>query len=353
MSKSYRGPQSASPLYMNRRHEDDSDSNDEMEPGIDDFDEDDLQDYHDQCLDNNPHYIIDNEMESDSLTDTAPTAPSCEEVDGNLALASAEDLRQYDLKDLIYKLFLNIYNSEDKLIEKLKKEIFPRINENTQLDNYITHAISSCMDHVKDELQSYIKKNLKCHRKKSEAAQKSMINNPTFVPFHENVKEYTEIIDKIIDFYDLFHCSIDNIVDVWRDKLGHIQRLPEIFDYRHKKLFSSHIWQDKEIFSVIELYFKQNYNDDKFREKLNKLSDIGEKLSESMEYSSNSSNQGKKSKKGGKKNKNKPKKKKSTSNVNAEQQAEKLYEISDIDELCKMIESSNDHKKSKSGANRK
>lgn len=99
LSKNFRGPQSASPLYKNRGHEEEeSDSNDEMEPDLDEFDDEDLQNYHDQCS-YNPHDIIENDMEEDSLTDSAPTAPTCDEGDPNMTLEAIEDLKKYDLKD--------------------------------------------------------------------------------------------------------------------------------------------------------------------------------------------------------------------------------------------------------------
>ena len=233
-SYNYRETLSASPVCKNRRcGENSSDSGDEMDQGIDDCDENIPEDNEDYSYDNSQN-INENELDYDYQNDTAPTAPSNEE-ELNSPIETTEDIKKLGLKDLIYKLFLNIYNSEKENINKLKKEIFPRITEDTRLDDFITYAISNCMDHVKDELQSFIKKNLKCQRKKSEMPQKSMINDSTFVPFLGNEKLYNEVIDKIIDFYELFKCSIDNIVDVWKDKLGHIDRLHDIFDFRHKK----------------------------------------------------------------------------------------------------------------------
>lgn len=199
-----------------------------------------------------PHDIVDNDIETDSITDSQPTAPTYDEPEQNYAMENLEDIKKLPLKDLIYKLFLNIYNNEEDNIEKLKLEIFPRITEDTQLDNHITYAISKCMDHVKDELQSYIKKNLKSQKKRS------MINDLHFVSFSDNQDQYNEIIDKIIDFNDLFKSSIASIVEVWKDKLGHIDRLYDIFELRHKKLFWINIWQDKEIMSVMKLYFEQS-----------------------------------------------------------------------------------------------
>jgi hypothetical protein len=348
MKHNYRGPQSASPLYMNRRHDDDSESGDEMGAGMEDFDEEDIHNYDDKGSYDNPHDIIENDLDNDSQSDSAPTAPTCDEGDPGFNNETSDDLKKYDLKDLIYKLFLNIYNSEKDNITKLKKEIFPRINEQTQLDSYITYAISNCMDHVKDELQSYIKKNLKFQRKKTDAPQKSMINDSSFVPLCDNMKKYNEIIDKIIDFYELFKCSIGPIVEVWKEKLGHIERLYEIFDYRHKKLFSVNIWQDREIVDVIKLFLKQNYDDEEYRKRIEELKTIDEDLNENMQYNAkemNNSNSKKASKKS-KKNKNKAKKCKENA-TKAEKEAEKLYEINDIDLLCSMIESSEINKKDK------
>jgi hypothetical protein len=227
--QNYRGPQSASPICMKRRHEDEqsSDSNEDMENELQDLNGE--NEYLENGSYETPQDIIENELETDSMTGSRTTAPYVEESDSNFPVGERdEDLRRLDLKELIYKLFLNIYNSEDQSIDRYKKYIFPKIDESTPLDNYITNAISSCMDHVKDELQSYIKKNLKYQKRKSDGHSKSMINDLTLVPFSEKIKDYNEIIDKIIDFYELFKCSIDNIVDVWKEKLGHIDKLYEV-----------------------------------------------------------------------------------------------------------------------------
>lgn len=106
------------------------------------------------------------------------------------------------------------------------------------------------MDHVKDELQSYIKRNLKYQKKKSDGHAKSMINDLTLMPFAEKAKDYNEIIDKIIDFYELFKCSIENIVDVWKEKLGHIDKLYEV------KINDSPNTRLKTDFYAIELIFQ-------------------------------------------------------------------------------------------------
>jgi hypothetical protein len=240
---------SASPVCQSRRHDEEGDTSDSNE----DVEVADLEDL--ECkysYEGTPHEMIEHELENDSLNESAPTAPTYDEPEQSYAIENLEDIKKLSLKDLIYKLFLNIYNNEEENIEKLKKEIFPRITEDTQLDNHITYAISKCMDHVKDELQSYIKKNLKSQKKKS------MINDLTFVNFSDNQEQYNEIIDKIIDFNDLFKSSIQSIVEVWKEKLGHIDRLYDIFELRHKKLFWINIWQDKEIMSVMRLYFEQS-----------------------------------------------------------------------------------------------
>ena len=197
--------------------------------------------------------MLDNDIEDDdSQNESAPTAPTYDDGDQNYAMENLEDIKKLPIKDLIYKLFLNIYNNEEENIQKLKNEIFPKITEQTHLDSHINNAISKCMDHVKDELQSYIKKNLKSQKKKS------MINDLPFIPFTDNQQSYNEIIDKIIDFYELFKSSITNIVEVWREKLNHIEKLYDIFEYRHKRLFSLNIWQDKEIMDTMRLYFDQS-----------------------------------------------------------------------------------------------
>lgn len=142
------------------------------------------------------------------------------------------------------------------------------------------------MDHVKEELQSFIKKHLKCQRRKTDALQKSIINDSTFVSFSGHMKEYHDTIDKIIDFYELFKCSIESIVEVWKEKLGHIDRLYEIFEFRHKKLFGVNIWQDKEIVSVLRLYFSQNCNDEEYNKRVEELKIIDDELSENNQYNS-------------------------------------------------------------------
>jgi hypothetical protein len=327
-----------------------------MNADIEDLDENE-QEYLEQYSYEEPQDMMEGDMEEESLTDSAPTAPTCGDGDGSNFVEGSEEFKKFDLKDLIYKLFLNIYNSEKSSIDKLKKEIFPRINEAVPLDNYITYAISNCMDHVKDELQSYIKKNLKCQRKKSEASQKSMINDSTFVPVADNLKEYNEIIDKIIDFYELFKCSIGNIVEVWKEKLGHIDRLYEIFEFRHKKLFGVNIWQDKEIIAVMRLYFSQNYDDDGYIKRVEDLKLIEDELNDNNQYNGKDvgSNAGKKGKGKSKNKSKKPKKKKSKDNVTGtkEKESEKLYEINDIDLLCSIIQNSNTNKKGKSTQQRK
>jgi len=290
---------------------------------------------------------IENDLEYDSLNDTAPSALMHEdEIDNNCALETNEDLKKMGLKDLIYKLFLNIYNSEKENIKKLIKEIFPRINENTELDNYITYAISNCMDHVKDELQSFIKKNLKSQRKKTEAQHKSMINDSTFVPYSTHVKEYNEVIDKIIDFYDLFKSSINQIVEVWKEKLGHIDRLYDIFEFRHKKLFGVNIWQDKEIIGVMKLYYNQNCDDESYIKRVEDLKIIDDELSENNQYNSKEGGGRKQNKKLSKEKKSKKSKKKSKDSMSNSkgENGEKLYEINDIDLLCSIIQNSNDIK---------
>ncbi len=271
-------PKSASPLLMNRRRQDLSESEDNQDP------EDGEDDLEDQDSYENPANILENELESADYTETAPTEPACEELETTYNGESLEDLRKCDLRDLIYKLFLNIYNSEKENTTLLKNEIFPKINEMTKLDDYITYAISSCMDHVKEELQLYIKKNLKCQRNKAENPQKSMINDSTFIPIEENLAQYNELIDKIIDFYELFKCSIDHIVEVWKEKLGHIEKLDEIFEIRHKKLFSVNIWQDKEIVEVIKLFFNQHNESKEYKKRTEEIKSIDEALTENNQY---------------------------------------------------------------------
>lgn len=265
-----RSHKSASPC-MKRREDEDSGEDVEYIEELDGTDPNGYDDYSEE----NPDDIIENSLVEDALSDSAQTAPTAADGEPGASNDGMDDLKNYDMKDLIYKLFLNIYNSEKENTTRLKNEIFPRINENTQLDNYITYAISNCMDHVKDELQSFIKNNLKSSKKKS------MINDAPFVPISENMAKYNELIDKIIDFYELFKCSIDPIVKVWKEKLGHIDRLYEIFDFRHKKLFSVNIWQDKGIVEVIKIFLKVNIDDEDYRKRIDELKTIDEDMNES------------------------------------------------------------------------
>ena len=247
-----RTPLSASPICNKRGSDDEGRNHDESNDEIGDRDYDGL-DCNYSCEDDDPEEMLDNDIEDDdSQNESAPTAPTYDDGDQNYAMENLEDIKKLPIKDLIYKLFLNIYNNEEENIQKLKNEIFPKITEQTHLDSHINNAISKCMDHVKDELQSYIKKNLKSQKKKS------MINDLPFIPFTDNQQSYNEIIDKIIDFYELFKSSITNIVEVWREKLNHIEKLYDIFEYRHKRLFSLNIWQDKEIMDTMRLYFDQS-----------------------------------------------------------------------------------------------
>lgn len=227
---SYRETLSASPVCKNRRNQEHYTDSDEIDP--DDYDET-AQEIEDYNFD--PSQVV-----SEIQKQYQPKNPDLEEPvfeeDLNSPIETPEDYKKLSLKDLIYKLFLNIYNSEKASIKKLKNEIFPRITEDTRLDDYITDAIANCMDHVKDELHSYITKHLKCQRKiKSELSHKSIINDCMFISFLGHEKLYDDVIDKVIDFYELFKCSVDSIVDVWKEKLGHIDKLHLIFDFRHKK----------------------------------------------------------------------------------------------------------------------
>ena len=365
-----RSAQTASPAYKKRCPPNGTESEGDCDPNEAEYDEDDEDDMHDQGSYENPGDIIENDLENSSIPDTAPTAQTFDEGETTYPGESHEDLTKLDLKDLIYKLFLNIYNSEKESTTRLKNEIFPKINENTKLDDFITFAISNCMDHVKDELQLFIKKNLKVSKVKSEGSQKSAaknksknieaeetlkINDSSFVPLDENMTKYNEIIDKIIDFYELFRCSIDHIVEVWKEKLGHIERLFDIFDFRHKKLFSVNIWQDREIVAVIKLFLSQNYKDEEYRKRIDELKNIDEELSDNMQYNTKdvatkkatSNNTNKKNKKNNKKNKNKQKKKKTKDSNKREKEQEKLYEINDIDLLCSMIENPDTHSSTK------
>lgn len=269
---------------MNRGYQGQNESEDNLEQEDGDYDEGEMEDHYEY---DKPTNIIENELGSEDYTDNAPTAPTCEETESYYNGDSMEDLKKYDLRDLIYKLFLNIYNSEKENTIRLKNEIFPKINADTKLDEYITNAISCCMDHVKDELQLYIKKNLKSHRKKSQTPQKSKINDSTFAPVNENIGEYNELIDKIIDFYELFKCSIDHIVEIWKEKLGHIEKLYEIFDFRHKKLFSVNIWQDREIMEVIKLFFSKQYENKEYKKRVKEIKSIEEALTENNQNNVN------------------------------------------------------------------
>lgn len=276
-----RAPKSASPLLQNRGHQA-SDSDNELEHENGEYEEGEIDD---QESYGNPSNILENELEdSYSYTDSAPTAPTCDEQDTTYNGEPLEDLGKFDLRELIYKMFLNIYNSEKDNTEKLKKEIFPKITEETKLDDFITYAINNCMDHVKDELQIYIKKNLKCQRKKAEVSQKSMINDSSFKPLdNETLPLFNDLIDKIIDFYELFKCSIEHIEAAWKEKLGHIDRLYDIFDYRHKKLFSINIWQDREIREVIKLFFEYNYEEESFKKRSEEIRTIEQELNENLQ----------------------------------------------------------------------
>lgn len=138
----HRTPVSASPIYQ-RCGENYTDSNDEMNQCDEDYDENDQEDMRGYLYET-PQNMNEFDVEYDSQNDTAPSAPTREEeIDVSDQFETAEDLKKLGLKDLIYKLFLNIYNSEKESIVRLKKEIFPRITEETQLDKFITYAISN------------------------------------------------------------------------------------------------------------------------------------------------------------------------------------------------------------------
>mmetsp|Transcript_39533 Transcript_39533/g.39098 ORF Transcript_39533/g.39098 Transcript_39533/m.39098 type:complete len:153 (+) Transcript_39533:259-717(+) len=133
-----RAPKSASPLLHSRENQEQSESGDELDQEIEEYDDHEDQDYYE-----NPTNIIENELENDSYTDSAPTAPTFDEQETTNLGESMEDLKKYDLRDLIYKMFLNIYNSEKENTERLRREIFPKITEDTKLDDYITYAINN------------------------------------------------------------------------------------------------------------------------------------------------------------------------------------------------------------------
>mmetsp|Transcript_28651 Transcript_28651/g.25359 ORF Transcript_28651/g.25359 Transcript_28651/m.25359 type:complete len:144 (+) Transcript_28651:1097-1528(+) len=138
------------------------------------------------------------------------------------------------------------------------------------------------MDHVKDELQLFIKKNLKIANV-NQGGQKSFISDCSFMRVEENMDKYNDIIDKIVDFNELFKCSINHIVDVWKEKLGHIERLYEIFEYRHKKLFTVNIWQDKEIVEVIKLFLAESSDEPEYRKRVEELKHIDDELTDCVQ----------------------------------------------------------------------
>ena len=73
-----------------------------------------------------------------------------------------EDSEEYEPNDLntqINELFRHIYNEEKEQIEKLKKKVWPQI-ENVQVDHYILQAIESSMNIVRDQLKQSIKDQL-------------------------------------------------------------------------------------------------------------------------------------------------------------------------------------------------
>lgn len=90
-------------------------------------------------------------------------------------------------------------------------------------------------------------------------------------------------------------------------------------------------------------YSVENKDTDKNQQRIYKIKEIEEDLSENNQ-TVNNSNQSK-SKKKNKKSKNKPKKKsKDASTSKTENESKKLYEINDIDLLCDMIENPNKSK---------
>lgn len=157
---SYRETLSASPVCKNRRNQEHYTDSDDID-AEDDYD-DSAQEIDDYTFD--PSQTVSG-MQKQYQTHSSDLQEPVLEEDLNSPIETSEDYKKMPLKDLIYKLFLNIYNSEKASTRKLKNEIFPRITEDTRLDDYITDAIANCMDHVKDELHSYITKNLKCQRK--------------------------------------------------------------------------------------------------------------------------------------------------------------------------------------------
>lgn len=111
-----------------------------------------------------------------------------------------------------------------------------------------------------------------------------MINDSSFLPIdNETLGKYNELIDKIIDFYELFKCSIEHIEAAWKEKLGHIDRLYDIFDYRHKKLFSINIWQDREIWEVIKLFFENERDDESFKKRGEDIQCIEKELNDNLQ----------------------------------------------------------------------
>lgn len=117
------------------------------------------------------------------------------------------------------------------------------------------------------------------------------------------------------------------------------------------KLFGVNIWQDREIITVMRLYFSQNYDEDGYLKRVEDLQQIERELSDNNQYSGKDvgSNTSKKGKNKSKNKSKKPKKKKSKDNLTGakEKEAEKLYEINDIDLLCSIIQNSNTNKKGK------
>jgi len=48
---------------------------------------------------------------------------------------------------------------------------------------------------------------------------------------NDNFKQFSDVVSTVVDFYKLFERSNKSIIDVWHEKLSHIDNLDVILDY--------------------------------------------------------------------------------------------------------------------------
>lgn len=93
---------------------------------------------------------------------------------------------------------------------------------------------------------------------------------------NDNFRQFSEVISTVVDFYRLFEKSNQSIIDVWQEKLSHIENLELTLDYQHKINFYHRIWKDEQIYEVLKTFSKATVDTSFLEEKNWKMTELGE-----------------------------------------------------------------------------